>query len=55
MEIEIEFDLEEDGRWTAEVNSLPGVLVYGSTQAEARQKVEVLAQQVIFESALKTK
>jgi len=31
----IKFDREEDGRWIAEVPSLPGVLVYGPTKAEA--------------------
>ena len=54
MDIEIDFELEEDGRWIAEVISLPGVLAYGSTQEEARSKVESLARQVILEKALRT-
>ena len=47
MEFEIVFDREEDGRWIAEIESLPGVLVYGATKAEAQSKVEALALRVI--------
>lgn len=39
----IEFEHEDDGRWLAEVPALPGVMAYGSSRAEARGKVEVLA------------
>ena len=45
--IDVDFDLEEDGRWIAAVESLPGVLAYGSTREEADAKVEALAQDVI--------
>ena len=38
MEFEIVFDREEDGRWIAEIESLPGVLAYGATRAEANQR-----------------
>ncbi len=38
---------EEDGRWIAEVQALPGVLAYGATEAEARAKVKALALRVI--------
>lgn len=47
MEFEILFDREEDGRWIAEIESLPGVLAYGATQREARSKAEALALRVI--------
>jgi len=47
MVFEIEFDREEDGRWIAEIASLPGVLAYGATRDEARSMVEVLALRVI--------
>lgn len=47
MELEIVFDREEDGRWIAEIESLPGVLVYGATRDEARSKVEALALRVV--------
>ena len=45
--IEVEVDREVDGRWIAEVPSLPGVLAYGSTEAEARRKVPALALRVL--------
>lgn len=47
MEFEIVFDREEDGRWIAEIESLPGVLAYGTTRAEAKSKVEALALRVV--------
>jgi predicted RNase H-like HicB family nuclease len=50
---EIEFDREEDGRWTAEAVRLPGVLAYGATQGEARAKALALATEVIAEQAKK--
>jgi predicted RNase H-like HicB family nuclease len=43
----IETELEDDGRWIAEVPELPGVMVYGSTKAEAVSKVKALALRVI--------
>jgi predicted RNase H-like HicB family nuclease len=47
MEFEIVFDREEDGRWIAEIETLPGVLAYGATQSAARSKVEALALRVV--------
>ena len=41
--LQIEIEQENDGRWIAEIPSLPGVCVYGSSRAEARAKVEALA------------
>jgi predicted RNase H-like HicB family nuclease len=38
---------QEDGRWIAEMPSLPGVLAYGSTTAEAIERVTALARLVI--------
>ena len=49
-EFRITFDREEDGRWIAEVEALPGVLTYGSTQHEAQAKVEALALDVQYNS-----
>jgi predicted RNase H-like HicB family nuclease len=43
----IEIEPEHDGRWIAEVPELPGVLVYGATEAEARSKALALAREVI--------
>lgn len=37
--LDIELDREADGRWIAEIPAMPGVLVYGATEAEARTKV----------------
>ena len=47
MEFEISFDREEDGRWIAEIETLPGVLAYGASKNEAQSKVEALALRVI--------
>ncbi len=47
MEFEIVFDREEDGRWIAEIASLPGVLAYGATKTEAQSRVQALALRVI--------
>ena len=47
MDFEIVFDREDDGRWIAEIESLPGVLAYGTTQVEAQSKVEALALRVV--------
>jgi predicted RNase H-like HicB family nuclease len=43
----IETELEEDGRWIAEVAALPGVQAYGATEAEARSRAAALAFRVI--------
>jgi predicted RNase H-like HicB family nuclease len=51
IEFDIDFELEEDGRWIAEIESLPGVLAYGSTQEEARLKARELVRQVVLERA----
>jgi predicted RNase H-like HicB family nuclease len=49
MNIDIESELEDDGRWLAEVPQLPGVLAYGSTRDEAMAKAQVLALRVLAE------
>ena len=49
MNLTIETDREEDGRWIAEVPELPGVLAYGATLQEAMAKAEALALRVIAE------
>jgi predicted RNase H-like HicB family nuclease len=45
--LRIDVELEDDGRWIAEVAALPGVMTYGATEAEARQKAAALALRVI--------
>lgn len=47
MNFTIEIELEDDGRWIAEVMELPGVLVYGQTRSEAIAKVQALALHVV--------
>ena len=49
MNYTLECELEDDGRWLAEVLELPGVLAYGSTQNEAMANAEALALRVIAE------
>jgi predicted RNase H-like HicB family nuclease len=43
----IDVEQEDDGRWIGEVTALPGVMAYGTTEAEARQKAAALASRVI--------
>jgi len=43
----IETELEDDGRWIAEIADLPGVMAYGASRDEAIAAVEALALRVI--------
>ena len=43
----IEFEQEDDGRWIAEIPTIPGVLCYGSSKEEAKRSVEALALRVL--------
>ena len=45
--MKVEVEIEEDGRWIAEIPELPGVMAYGADQHEAIQKTEALALRVI--------
>ena len=47
MNLAIELEQEDDGRWIAEIDELSGVLVYGETREEAIKKVKTLALRVI--------
>jgi predicted RNase H-like HicB family nuclease len=49
MNCTIETELEDDGRWLAEVPELPGVLAYGATRDQAMSRAQVLALRVIAE------
>jgi predicted RNase H-like HicB family nuclease len=49
VNLSIEREQEDDGRWLAEVPELPGVLAYGSSAEEAMARAEVLALRVIAE------
>jgi predicted RNase H-like HicB family nuclease len=47
LNLRVELEQEEDGRWIAEVPDLPGVLAYGTSQDEARAKAQALALRVL--------
>jgi len=47
MNLAIELEQEDDGRWIAEIDELDGVLVYGATKEEAIRNVKTLALRVI--------
>jgi len=49
MQLSIESEREDDGRWLAEVPQLPGVAAYGANRNEARAKAQVLALRVLAE------
>ena len=47
MKLTIEIEQETDGRWIAEIESLPGVIAYGNTVREALNRVsELLLEQL---------
>ncbi|MBI2446960.1 MAG: type II toxin-antitoxin system HicB family antitoxin [Candidatus Omnitrophica bacterium] len=46
----IEIEIEDDGRWIAEIPDLPGVMGYGLSKEEAIAKVETLALRVLARS-----
>jgi predicted RNase H-like HicB family nuclease len=43
MNLTVETEREEDGRWIAEVPDLAGVLAYGTTRYQAIARAEALA------------
>jgi len=47
VNLTIEVDREEDGRWIAEIPELPGVMCNGQTREEAISNAERLAIEVI--------
>ena len=49
MNLTLDVEREDDGRWLAEVPELPGVLAYGASAAEALAKAEALAFRVLAE------
>ena len=55
VKFQIELDREEDGRWIAEITSLPGVLAYGKSKQEAVAKVKALALRVLADEIEKEK
>ena len=49
MNLTIETEQEDDGRWIAEIPELSGVLAYGATRDEAMARAEILALRVLAE------
>jgi len=47
MNLTIEYEQEDDGRWIAEVLELPGVMSYGSTRDAAIAHAQALALRVL--------
>lgn len=47
MKFRVDVEMENDGRWLAEVPELPGVLAYGKSASEAQAKVQALALRVV--------
>ena len=47
MNLTVEIEQEDDGRWFAVVIILAGVLVYGRTRDEAVARVQALALRVL--------
>jgi predicted RNase H-like HicB family nuclease len=43
----VETELEEDGRWIAEILDLPGAMAYGRSRDEAIAKVKALALRIL--------
>jgi predicted RNase H-like HicB family nuclease len=44
---QIELELETDGRWIAEIATIPGAMVYGMSREQAIMNVEVLALRIL--------
>ncbi|MBX9627340.1 MAG: type II toxin-antitoxin system HicB family antitoxin [Gemmataceae bacterium] len=47
MQLTVEVEPEDDGRWLAEVPELPGVMAYGPTRDAAVGKAQALALRVL--------
>lgn len=47
--LRIEIEMEEDGRWIAEVPDLPGALAYGRTRDQAVANAKAFALRVMAE------
>ena len=47
MNMTVDLEREDDGRWIGEVPELPGVLAYGQTREEAIARAKALALRVL--------
>lgn len=50
MDYSVEFEREDDGRWIAEIASLPGAMAYGATKQAAESKVQAVALRIIADN-----
>lgn len=50
IELTIRLNREVDGRWIAEIDTLPGALSYGDSEGEAIDHVMLLALNAMLES-----
>jgi predicted RNase H-like HicB family nuclease len=48
----VETEVEDDGRWIAEVADLPGVMAYGATEKEAASRAR--RSKLVFKESLRT-
>ena len=46
MRLTIETEVEEDGRWIAEITEIPAAMQYGRSRTEAIARAEALARRV---------
>ncbi len=53
VEFQIEFEQEDDGRWIAEIVSLPGVMAYGASKSNPESRVEAMALRVLADKRAK--
>lgn len=49
MKLIFETELEDDGRWLAEMPEIAGMMAYGVTEIEATANTEALAYRVLAE------
>lgn len=49
--LQIDIDIEEDGRFLASVPALPGVMAYGETREAAIRKAKTIALQILADMA----
>lgn len=47
MQLTLETEREDDGRWIAEIPQLPGVVSYGATPSEVLHACHALALEVL--------
>ncbi len=47
MELKVEIEREEDGRWIAEITNMSGVMCYGDSEEAAIAAAQALALRVL--------